>query len=138
MKDRLTDRINLVKCISEKQKFTLLKKLESIEFDNYLCHGDLHPFNIIEGDEGIKVIDWADSTAGNREADVCRSYIIYEKNMPKIADEYLELYCKKASINKESVLMYKPLIMAARLVENIPEKEKNELINDLQGYIKNE
>ncbi|MDR1866658.1 MAG: aminoglycoside phosphotransferase family protein [Treponema sp.] len=136
MKDRLVNRINLVRYITEKQKIILLKKLESIEFNNYLCHGDLHPFNIIETDEGIKVIDWADSTIGNREADVCRSYIIYEKNMPKISDKYLELYCKKASIDKENVLMYKPIIIAARLAENIPEKEKSELINDLQGYIK--
>jgi tRNA A-37 threonylcarbamoyl transferase component Bud32 len=136
MKDRLVDRINLVRCITEKQKIILLKRLESIEFNNYLCHGDLHPFNIIEADEGIKVIDWADSTTGNIEADVCRSYIIYEKNMPKISNKYLELYCEKASIDKENVLMYKPIIMAARLAENISEKEKNELINDLQEYIK--
>jgi hypothetical protein len=86
----------------------------------------------------MKVIDWAYSTTGNIEADVCRSYIIYEKNMPEISNKYLELYCKKTSIDKENVLMYKPIIMAARLAENIPDKEKNALKNDLQGYTKNE
>jgi hypothetical protein len=53
--------------------------------------------------------------------------------MPKISNKYLELYCKKTSIDKENVLMYKPIIMAARLTENISEKERDELINDLQG-----
>jgi aminoglycoside phosphotransferase (APT) family kinase protein len=38
-----------------------------------LCHGDLHPSNVIMGDDGPVLVDWFDASRGDRVADVARS-----------------------------------------------------------------
>jgi aminoglycoside phosphotransferase (APT) family kinase protein len=38
-----------------------------------LCHGDLHPSNVIVGDDGPVIVDWFDASRGDRVADVARS-----------------------------------------------------------------
>jgi aminoglycoside phosphotransferase (APT) family kinase protein len=38
-----------------------------------LCHGDLHPSNVIAGKDGLVLVDWFDASRGDRVADVARS-----------------------------------------------------------------
>jgi aminoglycoside phosphotransferase (APT) family kinase protein len=38
-----------------------------------LCHGDLHPSNVIVSREGLVLVDWFDASRGDRVADVARS-----------------------------------------------------------------
>jgi phosphotransferase family enzyme len=38
-----------------------------------LCHGDLHPSNVIVGQQGPVLVDWFDASRGDRLADVARS-----------------------------------------------------------------
>jgi aminoglycoside phosphotransferase (APT) family kinase protein len=38
-----------------------------------LCHGDLHPSNVIVGKDGPVLVDWFDACRGDRVADVARS-----------------------------------------------------------------
>jgi aminoglycoside phosphotransferase (APT) family kinase protein len=38
-----------------------------------LCHGDLHPSNVILSDGGPVIVDWFDASRGDRVADVARS-----------------------------------------------------------------
>lgn len=38
-----------------------------------LCHGDLHPSNVILGAEGPMIVDWFDASCGDPVADVARS-----------------------------------------------------------------
>ena len=39
----------------------------------HLCHGDLHPSNVIVGHDGPVLVDWFDASRGERVADVARS-----------------------------------------------------------------
>ena len=39
----------------------------------YLCHGDLHPSNVILSKDGPVLVDWFDASRGDRVADVARS-----------------------------------------------------------------
>jgi RIO-like serine/threonine protein kinase len=135
MKEKLMRQINAAKHINKEQKNIFLGKLEKMEFKKYLCHGDLHPFNLIETDDGIKIIDWADATIGNIEADVYRSYFIYWAFSPEIADDYLKIYCKKAKIDRENILAYEPIITVARLSENITEGESSKILRILKKYM---
>lgn len=41
-----------------------------------LCHGDLHPGNVIMGDDGPVLIDWFDVARGEPIADVARSLLL--------------------------------------------------------------
>jgi Ser/Thr protein kinase RdoA (MazF antagonist) len=38
-----------------------------------LCHGDLHPSNVILSQDGPVIVDWFDASRGDRVADVARS-----------------------------------------------------------------
>ena len=38
-----------------------------------LCHGDLHPSNVIVSEDGPVLVDWFDASRGDRVADVARS-----------------------------------------------------------------
>ena len=38
-----------------------------------LCHGDLHPSNVIVSRDGLTLVDWFDASRGDRVADVARS-----------------------------------------------------------------
>lgn len=40
-----------------------------------LCHGDLHPSNVIVSNEGLVLVDWFDASRGDRVADVARSLL---------------------------------------------------------------
>jgi RIO-like serine/threonine protein kinase len=135
MKDKLTRKINEAKYLDKYQKSIFLKMLEKIKFKNNLCHGDLHPYNLIETGEGIKIIDWADATIGNTEADIYRSYLIYRVTSPEIGKVYLDIYCKKTKTEKEKVLAYEAIITAARLSENISKEESGKIMNILKKYM---
>jgi aminoglycoside phosphotransferase (APT) family kinase protein len=40
-----------------------------------LCHGDLHPSNVIMSERGLVIVDWFDASRGERMADVARSLL---------------------------------------------------------------
>ena len=40
-----------------------------------LCHGDLHPSNVIMSEDGPVLVDWFDASRGDRVADVARSLV---------------------------------------------------------------
>ena len=40
-----------------------------------LCHGDLHPSNVIVSKDGPVIVDWFDASRGDRVADVARSLL---------------------------------------------------------------
>jgi aminoglycoside phosphotransferase (APT) family kinase protein len=40
-----------------------------------LCHGDLHPSNVIVSEDGPVLVDWFDASRGDRVADVARSLL---------------------------------------------------------------
>lgn len=44
--------------LNQNQKKALLNKLNSLKYELRLCHGDLHPFNIIVNKEVVSIIDW--------------------------------------------------------------------------------
>ena len=40
-----------------------------------LCHGDLHPSNVIVSRDGLVLVDWFDAARGDRVADIARSWL---------------------------------------------------------------
>lgn len=47
-----------------------------------MCHGDLHPGNVIMGPRGPVVIDWFDAAVGDPIADVARTLLLLEEARP--------------------------------------------------------
>jgi aminoglycoside phosphotransferase (APT) family kinase protein len=111
----------------------LLKHLETLDCGKaQLCHGDLHPFNILQQDENYWIIDWVDAVCGDPLADACRTYLLLKQHLTRMSGVYLRLFCKEARVTKEDVLAWLPVIAAARLRENLNDQERA-FILDLVG-----
>ncbi len=61
---------------------TLPKRSERMR----LCHGDLHPKNIILSPDGPVVVDWFDVSRGDACGDVARTSLLLSTNATKSAD----------------------------------------------------
>ncbi|EJQ44565.1 hypothetical protein IEE_02755 [Bacillus cereus BAG5X1-1] len=118
MEKRLHRQINSVHNLDEKQKENILKKLDSITFEPRLCHGDLHPFNLIMSNDDMKIIDWVDASSGDIRADVFRTYLLYSQHSVELAEMYLHIYCENTGLSKDEIFQWAPIISAARLAEN--------------------
>ncbi|WP_339149260.1 MULTISPECIES: aminoglycoside phosphotransferase family protein [unclassified Sutcliffiella] len=128
MYEKLQRQIESVKGLDEKIKGSLLKKLASMNVENSLCHGDFHLYNLIKSGDQVFIIDWVDASAGDPRADVCRTYILYSQVSVDIAELYLELYCEKSGRSRNEILVWAPIIAAARLSENVATEDSNRLM----------
>jgi hypothetical protein len=74
--ERMRAKIQQAESLSDTEKQTLLETLESLPDGNQLCHGDLHPDNILVGAAGPIIVDWADACSGNPWADVAHTSLL--------------------------------------------------------------
>ncbi|WP_259417594.1 phosphotransferase family protein [Bacillus toyonensis] len=130
MRKRLERQIKSVHKLDEKQKENILNKLEAIKFEHRLCHGDLHPFNLILSNSNVKIIDWVDATSGDIRADVFRTYLLYAQASVELAEMYLHIYCRNTSLSRNKIFQWAPIIIAARLTEKVS-ANNIELLNKL-------
>ena len=56
-----------------------------------LCHGDLHPSNVILSGDGPMIVDWFDASRGDPIADVARSLSPCSATAPTRPPTYLDL-----------------------------------------------
>ena len=130
MRERLERQIKYVHKLDEKQKENILNKLDAIKFEHRLCHGDLHPFNLILSNGNVKIIDWVDATSGDIRADVFRTYLLYAQASVELAEMYLHIYCRNTGLSRDEIFQWAPIIIAARLTEKVS-ANNNELLNKL-------
>ncbi len=91
-----------------------------------MCHGDFNPSNIIITDEGeAYIIDWSHATQGNASADVARTYLLFcLSGEHEMAEEYLNLFCKKSDTARQYVQKWMPIVAASQSVKgNKDERE---------------
>ena len=57
-----------------------------------LCHGDMHPANILLSSRGPVIIDWSTATRGQAAADVARTSVLFESaHLPPGSPLYMRL-----------------------------------------------
>ncbi|MCK0473697.1 aminoglycoside phosphotransferase family protein [Halalkalibacter sp. APA_J-10(15)] len=134
MSDKLFRQIESVNELDKKKKNSLIKKLESMTYENRLCHGDFHLFNLIKTENQVVVIDWVDSSAGDICADIYRTYLLYSQFSPELADMYLRLYCEKSGILRSEVFQWAPIIAGARLSESVSSENSERLMEIIDHY----
>lgn len=121
--------------LEERQKSLLIQKLDSMTFENRLCHGDFHLFNLIISDNGtVSIIDWVDSSAGDVRADIYRTYLLYSQFSVELAEMYLRLYLEKSGLSKEEIFQWAPIIAGARLSEIVSSEESEHLMDIVNHY----
>ncbi|HEX3076160.1 MAG TPA: aminoglycoside phosphotransferase family protein [Lachnospiraceae bacterium] len=120
LKDKIIRQINSLDCIDSIKKYDLLTILDRMPKHVKVCHGDFNPHNIIVSGDKLYVLDWVHATQGNASADVARTYLLLAIDDVKVADMYLETFCKKSKTDKRYVQDWFPIVAAAQLTKNRP------------------
>ena len=134
MDEKIFRKIESAPCLNQSQKRMLLNKLNSLKYEPRLCHGDLHPFNLIVNEEVVSIIDWVDATAGDIRADVCRTYLLISQHSLDLAELYLQLYCCNINISKSEILQWMPISAGARLAEIVSSEDTQRLMDIVNQF----
>lgn len=127
-KDRMARRIDSAP-LEGAEKAALRARLSAMPEKDAICHGDFMPANIvIKPDSAPYLLDWVHVTQGDPAADAAQTYLLLRlRGQGPAAEEYLELLCGKAKIEKEDVRDWLPLVAASQLAACRP-REKGPLL----------
>ncbi|MCR8656646.1 aminoglycoside phosphotransferase family protein [Paenibacillus endoradicis] len=148
-RDVIMNNVNMAPILTEEEKKKIINYLEGLPEDNKLCHGDFHPDNILIDKNNAWIIDWMTGMVGNPSADIARSVILLtygtmHEGTPKlittivkfirkrINNEYVKHYLKHSGKDYIDIDKWVLPMAAARLVEWIPQTEKNELVLEIR------
>ena len=153
LQDVIKKKISSVDTINEEEKTMIDLHLKKLSDGNSLCHGDFHPDNVLLSERGPIIIDWTDATMGNRLADVARTLLILKYGgLPDhtskirfrttlyirklLASHYVRSYKKGYDFPVKELENWTLPIAAARLSENLPLREKKQLVSFIRQYLK--
>lgn len=125
-KDKFARKISSLKdSIDATTRYELCTRLDSMPNHTKLCHGDFNPTNVIVREDGsMTIVDWAHATQGNASGDAAITYLEFALKDQKIADMYLDLFCKKSDTAKQYVQKWLPIAAAAQLTKGIEEEKE--------------
>lgn len=79
----LESKIRTAQVLNDQIKQRALDVLARLPDGDTLCHGDLHPDNIMMTRDGPIIIDWCQTTQGNPLADVANTIALIEFGVPE-------------------------------------------------------
>lgn len=85
--DRVGPKIDAACVLSAGERDEAQRILASLPRGSSLCHGDLHPGNVLMSDRGAIVIDWYDAASGSPIADFVRSSLLIRPRPTTSASE---------------------------------------------------
>ena len=112
-----------------------------------LCHGDMHPKNIILGPDGPVVVDWFDVAGGDACGDVARTSLLLAggddpegllghlpgASRPMLFDmheAYLEAVTRRLELRRSDVATWRVIQAAARLSEGVDPRPLQKVLTD--------
>jgi uncharacterized protein (TIGR02172 family) len=147
-KEALRWNINHTGALSDSKKQEILLILDQLPEGDSLCHGDFHPGNIIKTKEEYVVLDWMTAVSGCPSIDVARTMLLIKDaalpgNIPAVVKKiigimrgrmmksYLRSYKKLSGMTQEEIDCWRLPILAARLIEWIPDTEQRALLKEI-------
>jgi aminoglycoside phosphotransferase (APT) family kinase protein len=137
---RLHERIDAAPGLPDGERRAAHDLLRDTPDGSALCHGDMHPANVLMGDGGPVVIDWFDAAIGDPAADLARSSLLMRA--PTSADQsnrhlagathellsrlhaaYLSTLRASACIDDGALARWEALMDVARLAEPVPQPD---------------
>jgi len=100
-----------------------------------LCHGDLHPSNVILSPRGPMIVDWFDASVGDPVADIARSTLVllaHGKNPPshlpgadpatldRLTATYLARMGEHRDVPEAELQRWQAVNAVARMAEGVP------------------
>lgn len=102
-----------------------------------LCHGDVHPANVVMARRGLVILDWFDAASGHPLADIARSSLLmrppgsrsaWPTHLPgatpqfleRVHCTYLEALARRALIEVEAFARWQVVVAVARMSEPVP------------------
>jgi aminoglycoside phosphotransferase (APT) family kinase protein len=113
-----------------------LSRLEALPDGDAICHGDMHPGNVLLAARGAVVIDWLTACRGRPECDVARTlFLLRDSGLPtymprlrrslialarrRFSSVYVHRYRRLRSLDEREVAAWRLPLLAARLGEEI-------------------
>ncbi|MFS0726627.1 aminoglycoside phosphotransferase family protein [Paenibacillus sp. 1P07SE] len=114
---------------SRAERERALRLLEQLGVGDTLCHGDLHPGNILLTQDGPVVIDFLNVCRGDRRYDIARSVYLMQytpysaaapdhDEMVQLKTRLTDLYLEAMGVSREELSDYLAVIRVARMGEN--------------------
>jgi Phosphotransferase enzyme family len=102
-----------------------------------LCHGDVHPANVILAERGLVILDWFDAATGPALADIARSSLLMRppgsrsawpvhlpgatpRFLEHVHCEYLGALARRGLIEVEAFPSWEVVVAVARMSEPVP------------------
>jgi aminoglycoside phosphotransferase (APT) family kinase protein len=133
--DRLVSKIRRAAATIDGSLAQALEQLPAQTSTPRLCHGDLHPSNILLGVDGPVIVDWFDASRGDPIADVARSSVTLlgdgadaPRHLPGsdrevlavLTDAYLARLGDVLDIDPACLTRWEAVNAVARMAEGVP------------------
>jgi aminoglycoside phosphotransferase (APT) family kinase protein len=134
---RLRRKIEEATLLSEAERAETLAMLERAPPGRALCHGDMHPANIVMATRGMVIVDWFDAAVGDAGADIARSSLLLRpaeteasraSHLEGATDAFLDLvHCaylsalvRRQLIDAAAFTEWEAILAVARMSEPVP------------------
>jgi len=132
---RLAARIARAPGLPESTRRAALEALNRVPGGKTLCHGDLHPANVIVTERGPCVLDWVDAAHGPAAADAARTLLLLELGRPgqiepAIRSAFVGAYRERLAAGGQIELIapWALPVAVARLAEGVDAAERAALL----------
>ncbi|MEJ8302356.1 phosphotransferase family protein [Saccharibacillus sacchari] len=147
-RERLVQRLARAEQLNDAERAAVQAQLQQLPDGKRLCHGDFHPGNMMENEQGWQVIDWIDATCGHPLYDVARTLLLLgfgteaggprgnmEEDAAVFRQAYLKTYLELTGFEESDVKRWMLPVAAIRLIEPIPESEKDKLLGLIRAQL---
>jgi aminoglycoside phosphotransferase (APT) family kinase protein len=145
---RVRTKISEVVELPAEERRIALELFEALPTDTALCHGDMHPRNVIMSPRGMVIVDWFDAAVGPRVADFVRSSLLIRPPscvdvavlhldgatrdfLDRLHDVYLEVLTKRRLLDGTDFAAWEAVLAVARMAEPVP---KDDLVHVWQSW----
>lgn len=135
VRDRLATNVDEAPGLSPAVREAVRSRLDDLPPGDALCHGDLHPGNVLLGPGGPTIVDWLDAGSGHPAADVARTSLLLRfggHDEGRVAATlrrafrrwYLRAVSDELALSRETVRAWELPVAAARVTEDVPEASR--------------
>lgn len=134
---RLRGKIEAAENLPAEERREALDLLAGLPTASALCHGDLHPANILMSPRGMILIDWFDAAAGHPLADLARSSLLMRPpvsmmlahrylegatpgSLARLHSTYLSVAGRRGLLPETEFTAWEAVLAVARMVEPVP------------------